>query len=128
MMSLSGSSSISSCSLVVLLCSTRQMQSLFVMQEHMEKLWCERIPMCIEVKGQATPSPNESRSLLLEQWLIQVLPRRSASVCVLRTHVVEFKCFKFLLIVCKTSHMYVQYVVLRCIVEQVHIMCMHSDT
>ncbi|CAI8011691.1 Protein FAM214A [Geodia barretti] len=56
---------------------TLNKESLFVMQEHMEKLWCERIPMCIEVKGQATPSPNESRSLLLEQWLIQVLPRRS---------------------------------------------------
>jgi hypothetical protein len=60
-------------------------ESLLMMQEHMEKLWCERIPMCIEVKGQATPSPNES-SVLLEQWLIQVLPRRCACVGTVCVH------------------------------------------
>ena len=37
--------------------------------------------MCIEVKGQATPpagvaSSEDLPSVLLEQWLIQVLPRR----------------------------------------------------
>ena len=60
-------------------------QSLVTMQEQMEKLWCERIPMCIEVKGQAAASLSDS-SVLLEQWLIQALPRRYCTVyctCVL---------------------------------------------
>ena len=45
------------------------------MQEQMEKLWYDRIPMCIEVKGQDTSSSYDS-SVLFEQWLIQALPRR----------------------------------------------------
>ena len=33
--------------------------------------------MCIEVKGQATPTTHDPPSVLLEQWLVQVLPKRS---------------------------------------------------
>ena len=51
------------------------------MESQMQYLWSQGVPMCIEVKGQATPlagvaSSEDLPSVLLEQWLIQVLPRR----------------------------------------------------
>jgi len=51
------------------------------MESQMQYLWSQGVPMCIEVKGQAPPpvgvaSSEDLPSVLLEQWLIQVLPKR----------------------------------------------------
>ena len=60
------------------------------MQKEMQTLWKNRVPMCIEVillpdcyHGAARVAGNDvslsmdkDGSLLLEQWTIQVLPRR----------------------------------------------------
>ena len=56
------------------------------MKTEMQHLWLQGIPMNIEVKGQAIPvegvHPHDGRcSLLLEQWTIQVLPKRCVCVC-----------------------------------------------
>ena len=60
------------------------MQTLPSMESQMQYLWSQGVPMCIEVKGQTTPpvgvaSSEDLPSVLLEQWLIQVLPRRYCS-------------------------------------------------
>ena len=60
------------------------MQTLPSMKSQMQYLWSQGVPMCIEVKGQTTPpvggvSSEDLPSVLLEQWLIQVLPRRYCS-------------------------------------------------
>lgn len=51
------------------------------MESQMQYLWSQGVPMCIEVKGQVPPpvgvaSREDLPSVLLEQWLIQVLPKR----------------------------------------------------
>lgn len=49
------------------------------MKAEMERLWDRGIPMVIEVKGQDFPTHSQTdspESLLLEQWTLQVVPRR----------------------------------------------------
>ena len=50
-----------------------------MMKNEMEQLWDHNIPMIIEIKGQRFPYDSEAsppNSLLLEQWTLQVVPKR----------------------------------------------------
>ena len=61
---------------------THTLQVLPMMREQMRNLWSQGIPMCIEIKGQATPTGEtaarneELPSILLEQWMVHVIPKR----------------------------------------------------
>lgn len=49
------------------------------MKSEMERLWDQGVPMIIEIKGQGFSAQSEDDppdSLLLEQWTIQVVPKR----------------------------------------------------
>ncbi len=63
------------CQCNVLLISSHW-QSLALMKAEMERLWDRGIPMVIEVKGQDFPTHSQTDSLLLEQWTLQIVPRR----------------------------------------------------
>lgn len=50
-----------------------------MMKSEMERLWDQRVPMMIEIKGQSYTYHSEAnppQSLLLEQWTLQVVPKR----------------------------------------------------
>ena len=53
-------------------------QNVAVMKAEMERLWDQNIPVVIEVKGQNVSSCEASPpdSLLLEQWTLQVVPKK----------------------------------------------------
>ena len=49
------------------------------MKTEMERLWDQRVPVVVEIKGQCLPHNSEAEppnSLLLEQWTLQVIPKR----------------------------------------------------